>query len=130
MSDKILGQMLGELQELGDLQKELYKIKRMFDWPIGKEGFVEHMQKWKDAQPITDMSIIEKLDELWGLADDVNSNARNLEDECETAQRAIEECSYHTPSDDAEQLQRQIRNLMDNIKKPKEQAKADMEDAE
>ena len=130
MSDKILGQMLEGLQKSGDLQEELYKIKRMFDWPLGKEGFVEHLHKLKDAQPITDMSIIEKLDELWGLADDVNSNARNLEDECETAQSAIEECSYHTPSDDAEQLQRQIRNLMDNIKKPKEQAEADMEDAE
>ena len=130
MSDKVIGQLLEELRASADKEKELYEIKRMFDWPVGKDGFVEHMQKWKDAQPLTNMSVIERLDELWALADDTYTAARNLEDECESAQSAIEECSYYTPSDDAEDLQRKIRNLMDEIQTPKEQAEADMKDSQ
>ena len=130
MSDKVIGQLLEELRASADKEKELYEIKRMFDWPVGKDGFVEHMQKWKDAQPLTNMSVIEKLDELWGIADDVNSNARALEEECENAQSAIEETSYYTTSDDAEDLQRKIKQLRDEINNPKEQAETDMEVSE
>ena len=129
MSDRVIGQLLEELRATADSQKELYKIKRMFGWGLDKDGFVEHMQKWKDAQPLTNMSVVEKLDELWGLADEVNSNVRGLQEECESAQSAIEECSYYTPSDDAEDLQRKIRDLMDEIQTPKKQAEADMEDS-
>ena len=129
MSDKILGQMLEELQKSGDLQEELYKIKRMFDWELGKEGFVEHMQKWKDAQPITDMSIIEKLDNLWNKADDVACNSSSYEEEVSTAMSALEGVPYDL-SNDAYGLQDDIKALMNEIKNPKEQAEADMEDAE
>ena len=129
MSDKILGQMLEELQKSGDLQEELYKIKRMFGWELGKEGFVEHMQKWKDAQPITDMSIIEKLDEMWDIADNLASSCREGEDDLSRAQSALEDVPYGL-SDDVDGLQTDIKTLMDDIKNPKEQAEADMEDAE
>mgnify|MGYP003130783264 CR=1 FL=1 len=130
MSDRILGKILEELQEIGDLQKELFKIKRMFDWPTDKDGFVEHMQEWKDAQPITDKSILSRLDDLWSLADDVNVAARDLEDECQRAESAIQDCSYYTPSDSAEELQQQITMLTKEIKNSKEQADADVEDTE
>ena len=129
MSDKILGQMLEELQKSGDLQEELYKIKRMFDWELGKEGFVEHMKKWKDAQPLTNMSIIEKLDNLWNKADDVACNSSSYEEEVSTAMSALEGVPYDL-SNDAYGLQDDIKALMNEIKNPKEQAEADMEDAE
>lgn len=128
MSDKILGQMLDELQKSGDLQKELYKIKRMFDWELGKEGFVEHMQKWKEAQPLTNMSIIEKLDDLWNKADDVACNCSSYEDEVSNAMRALEDVPYDLTGD-AYGLQTDIEALKQEIKKPKEQAEADMEDS-
>ena len=129
MSDKILGQMLDELQKAGDLQKELYKIKRMFDWELGKEGFVEHMQKWKDAQPLTDMSIIEKLDDLWSKADEVACNSSSYEDEVSSAMGSLENVPYDL-SNDAYGLQDDINALKKEIKEPKEQADADMEDSE
>ena len=129
MSNKILGQMLEELQKSGDLQEELYEIKRMFDWPIGQDGFVEHMQKWKDAQPLTNMSIIEKLDNLWNKADDVACNSSSYEEEVSTAMSALEGVPYDL-SNDAYGLQDDIKALMNEIKNPKEQAEADMEDAE
>ena len=129
MSDKILGQMLEGLQKSGDLQEEMYKIKRMFDWPVSKEGFVEHMQKWKDAQPLTNMSIIEKLDNLWNKADDVACNSSSYEEEVSTAMSALEGVPYDL-SNDAYGLQDDIKALMNEIKNPKEQAEADMEDAE
>ena len=129
MSDKILGQMLEELQKSGDLQKELYEIKRMFDWELGKEGFVEHMQKWKDAQPLTNMSIIEKLDKLWNKADEVAGNSTSYEDEVSNALSALEDVPYDL-SHDAYGLQDDIKALMNEIKKPKEQAESDMEDSE
>ena len=128
MSDKILGQMLGELQKAGDLQEELYKIKRMFDWPVGKEGFVEHMQKWKNAQPITNMSIIEKLDSLHSEADSLYCDAQNLDDDVGSALNKLEECcdiQY-----EVNDLSTLISQLIGEIKNPKEQAEADMEDAE
>ena len=128
MSDKILGQMLEELQKSGDLQEELYKIKRMFGWELGKEGFVEHMQKWQDAQPITDMSIIEKLDEIWNEADDLSCQCSSVEDDVSGAVSAIED--VYVPNDEANQLQHSINDLIKEIKNPKEQAEADMEDAE
>ena len=128
MSDKILGQMLDELQKSGDLQKELYKIKRMFDWELGKEGFVEHMQKWKEAQPLTNMSIIEKLDDLWNKADDVACNCSSYEDEVSNAMRALEDVPYDLTGD-AYGLQTDIEALKQEIKKPKAQAEADMEDS-
>ena len=128
MSDKILGQMLDELQKSGDLQKELYKIKRMFDWELGKEGFVEHMQKWKEAQPLTNMSIIEKLDDLWNKADDVAFNCSSYEDEVSSAMSALENVPYDLTGD-AYGLQTDIEALKQEIKKPKEQAEADMEDS-
>ena len=87
----------------------------MFDWPIGKDGFVEHMREWKLAQPITNKSILGKLDDIWDLADDVSTGARDLENECENAQSAIEECSYYSPSNTAEELQSMITNLRSNL---------------
>ena len=129
MSDKILGQMLEELQKSGDLQEELYKIKRMFGWELGKEGFVEHMQKWKDAQPLTNMSIIEKLDKLYSKADDVACNCSSYEDEVSRAMSALEDVPYDVSSD-AYGLQTDIEALKNEIKNPKEQADADVEDKE
>ena len=101
----------------------------MFDWPVGKEGFVEHMQKWKDAQPLTNMSIIEKLDELYHKADEVACNSSSYEEEVSTAMSALEDVPYDL-SNDAYGLQDDIKALMNEIKNPKEQAEADMEDAE
>ena len=121
-------QFYKELQKQGDRERELYQIKRMFDWPIGKDGFLEHMQKWRDAQPLTNVSVIEKLDELSELAEDTYNSARNLEDETESAQAAIEECSYYEPSSEAMSLQTKIQALKDEIENPKEQAEADMND--
>ena len=118
-----------EMRKQGDLQKELYSIKRMFDWPVGKEGFAEHLHKWKDAQPITDMSIIEKLDEMWDIADNLASSCREGEDDLSRAQSALEDVPYGL-SDDVDGLQTDIKTLMDKIKNPKEQAEADMEDSE
>ena len=129
MSDNIMQQLYKELQKQGDIQRELYKIKRMFDWPVGDEGFVEHMQKWKDAQPITNMTIIEKLDKLWSKADDVACNSSSYEEEVSTAMSALEGGPYDL-SNDAYGLQDDIKALMNEIKNPKEQAEADMEDAE
>ena len=128
MSDNIMQQFYKELQKQGDRERELYQIKRMFDWPIGKDGFLEHMQKWRDAQPLTNVSVIEKLDELSELAEDTYNSARNLEDETESAQAAIEECSYYEPSSEAMSLQTKIQALKDEIENPKEQAEADMND--
>ena len=128
MSDNIMQQFYKELQKQGDRERELYQIKRMFDWPIGKDGFLEHMQKWSDAQPLTNVSVIEKLDELSELAEDTYNSARNLEDETESAQAAIEECSYYEPSAEAMSLQTKIQALKDEIENPKEQAEADMND--
>ena len=125
-----LGEIIEEYDSLMKSNDILNKITALFDYKGDNADFVEHMQKWKDAQPLTNMSVIDKLDELWGLADEVNSSARGLEEECETAQASIEECSYYNPSSDAEDLQRQIKHLMDEIQNPKEQAEADMEDGE
>ena len=120
-------------QEASDTQKELFKIKQMFGFTSTSqkvyEDFAEYMQKWKDAQPITDMSIIEKLDDIWNKADNVASCCRNGEDDLSRAQSALEDVPYGL-SDDVDGLQTDIKTLMDKIKNPKEQAEADMEDAE
>ena len=129
MSDNIMQQLYKELQKQGDIQRELYQIKRMFNWPVGDEGFVEHMQKWKDAQPITNMTIIEKLDKLWSKADDVACNSSSYEEEVSTAMSALEDVPYDL-SNDAYGLQDDIKALMKEIKEPKEQAESDMEDSE
>ena len=101
----------------------------MFDWPVGKEGFVEHMQKWKDAQPITDMSIIEKLGEICDKADRLSGDCSSYEEEVCRAQSALEGASYDI-EDDAYGLSDDLSALINGIKNPKEQAEADMEDAE
>ena len=129
MSDNIMQPLYKELQKQGDIQRELYKIKRMFDWPVGDEGFVEHMQKWKDAQPITNMTIIDKLDKLWNNADEVAGNCTSYEDEVSSAMSALEDVPYDLSSD-AYGLQNDIEALKNEIKNPKEQADADVEDEE
>ena len=129
MSDNIMQQFYKELQNQGDIERELFKIKRMFDWELGKEGFVEHIQEWKDAQPLTNMTIIEKLDKLWNKADEVAGNCTSYEDEVSTAVSALEDVPYDL-SHDAYGLQDDIKALMKEIKEPKEQAETDMEDSE
>ena len=129
MSDNIMQQFYKELQKQGDIERELYQIKRMFNWPVGDEGFVEHMQKWKDAQPLTNMTIIEKLDKLWNKADEVAGNSTSYEDEVSNALSSLEDVPYDL-SHDAYGLQDDIKALMKEIKEPKEQAETDMEDSE
>ena len=129
MSDNIMQQFYKELQKQGDIEREQFKIKRMFHWELDKEGFVEHIQEWKDAQPLTNMTIIEKLDKLWNKADEVAGNCTSYEDEVSTAVSALEDVPYDL-SHDAYGLQYDIKALIKEIKEPKEQAETDMEDSE
>ena len=124
-----LSRIVDECKDLTESQETLERIKTLFGYKGVSENFVEHMQKWKDAQPLTNMSIIEKLDKLYSKADEVACNCSSYEDEVSRAMSALEDVPYDVSSD-AYGLQTDIEALKNEIKNPKEQADADVEDKE
>ena len=124
-----LSRIVDECKDLTESQETLERIKTLFGYKGVSENFVEHMQKWKDAQPLTNMTIIEKLDKLCNKADEVACNSSSYEEEVSRALSALEDVPYDL-SHDAYGLQDDIKALMNEIKKPKEQAETDMEDSE
>ena len=124
-----LSKIVEEFDELIESKQILDKIKAEFKYTKPNADFVEYMQKWKDAQPLTNMSIIEKLDDLWNKADDVACNCSSYEDEVSRAMSALEDVPYDVSSD-AYGLQTDIEALKNEIKNPKEQADAEVEDKE
>ena len=123
-----LSRIVDECKDLTESQETLERIKALFGYKGVSENFVEHMQKWKDAQPITDQSILEKLDDMWNEADELSCQCSSVEDDVSGAVSAIED--VYVPNDEANQLQHSINDLIKEIKNPKEQAEADMEDTE
>ena len=127
----IVEQIIAEHEENKRNKKMLTELKEMFEFAGNKHesNFILHMQKWKDAQPLTNMTIIEKLDKLCNKADEVAGNSSSYEEEVSRALSALEDVPYDL-SHDAYGLQDDIKALMKEIKEPKEQAETDMEDSE
>ena len=126
----IVEQIIAEHEENKRNKDMLTELKEMFEFEGNKHesDFISHMQKWKDAQPMNNMTVLEKLDQVLEMMSDAMSQAESMEEEVNTVQSAIDELNYYAPSDEMREARNTVEDIISTINAPKEQAEADMED--
>ena len=124
----IVEQIIKEHKENKINAEILADLQVMFEFKGDKLDLINHMKKWKGAQPITDMTVLEKLDNALEMMRDSISQSESMEDEIGNVQSAIDELNYYTPSDEMREARDTVEDVISSIKEPKDQAEADMEE--